>query len=789
MRVPLTIAALVAVSSLPAADVAEEARAILARSCYRCHGPERQKSGYRLDRRGDALRGGDFGTAIVPGKPEASPLLRYVRHAEPDMEMPPIGKGDRLTDDEVATLERWITAGADWRTNSPVRVRYDFTPMIRSVWIDGNRARYEEHSGNVRGPAGGVSQFSLTGQLDDDTRIAAEGRAIFGQEDYRVGITLERQDIGFLRFGAERWTRFYDNHGGFQPGVAAPAPLGRDLELNLGRTWVELGLTPPTGPAITLGYEYAYRDGAKSMLTWGLSGGVGIGPAFKAINDDVHTLRLDLQHDWRGTEIQNEALFQIHSLDTSHTFGGDTLNGTANPSTGRQRTETHTGANTLRLARQIRDWWYGEAAYHYSRLRADAALNVTTTTAAGALGTGPQWSANNLLNEAETHAFSLSSLIGPFADLTLSPSFQTEWNRRRSAGSADLAYIAFGPLTSVPVVLRSSRDEHLTTESVNLRYNGIPTLVLAGEVRLQQSEQGIFEQQLGGDAGFDPLVTKNPSYLQRTDGDGARQNYEVSLRWSPGTRWAWTSKIRHHTEETGYLNQQSTITPVAAAGGAVVAAYPGIIRSWAQETDEWSNRLTLHLRRGWRSELTYRVQRMEHVVVTSAPPAAPAGGGEQLASTSDAHTVSFGNNLALHPRWNLNLNGSFTDSSTVSAANGIAAVAPWNGRSYSAAGQMTFIWNPLTEIHGAYSLSLAEFGQTATAGRVVAGTDYALHSATVGIRRRLRTAILNLRYGLDRYNEPTSGNLNNYTAHTLFAALTLPWPGSIPTPAPDTPAD
>ena len=47
-----------------------EIRRIFERSCIRCHGPEKPKSGYRLDNRADALRGGDIGVAIVPGLAE-----------------------------------------------------------------------------------------------------------------------------------------------------------------------------------------------------------------------------------------------------------------------------------------------------------------------------------------------------------------------------------------------------------------------------------------------------------------------------------------------------------------------------------------------------------------------------------------------------------------------------------------------------------------------------------------------------------------------------------------------
>ena len=46
---------------------------ILQDYCMDCHGPDKQKSGFRVDRRVHLLKGGDTGLpAVVPGDSEAS---------------------------------------------------------------------------------------------------------------------------------------------------------------------------------------------------------------------------------------------------------------------------------------------------------------------------------------------------------------------------------------------------------------------------------------------------------------------------------------------------------------------------------------------------------------------------------------------------------------------------------------------------------------------------------------------------------------------------------------------
>jgi mono/diheme cytochrome c family protein len=83
-------------------------RPLLAEHCYQCHGPERQRSGLRLDSRGAMFNGGDRGPALEPGEPEQSRLIQAVRYND-DLRMPPKGK---LKDSQIAELVAWVKMGA-----------------------------------------------------------------------------------------------------------------------------------------------------------------------------------------------------------------------------------------------------------------------------------------------------------------------------------------------------------------------------------------------------------------------------------------------------------------------------------------------------------------------------------------------------------------------------------------------------------------------------------------------------------------------------------------------------
>src|SRR5438552_5275581 len=94
-------------------DFSKEIRPIFEKRCYECHGPQKQKSGLRLDRKSNAFRGGDSGKpALTPGKSANSLLIQKVTSQDPDELMPP--KGERLTSQQIAALKEWIEQGASW---------------------------------------------------------------------------------------------------------------------------------------------------------------------------------------------------------------------------------------------------------------------------------------------------------------------------------------------------------------------------------------------------------------------------------------------------------------------------------------------------------------------------------------------------------------------------------------------------------------------------------------------------------------------------------------------------
>jgi uncharacterized protein DUF1549/uncharacterized protein DUF1553/cytochrome c len=133
----------VAAPSAPvdAAFFSREVQPILERSCLGCHGVGNQLSGLDLRSRESALKGGSKGPALVPGSAARSLLYQMIAGRRAPL-MPPQGK---LPAAEIATIRRWLEAGAPWATGAVETAReqvwWSFkTPVLPPIPHVKNRA-------------------------------------------------------------------------------------------------------------------------------------------------------------------------------------------------------------------------------------------------------------------------------------------------------------------------------------------------------------------------------------------------------------------------------------------------------------------------------------------------------------------------------------------------------------------------------------------------------------------------------------------------------------------------
>ncbi|MEY3897141.1 MAG: hypothetical protein RLZZ214_2662 [Verrucomicrobiota bacterium] len=103
-------------TAITTVDFQRDVMSVFEASCVGCHGPKKQRAGFRVDRREDFFAPGDPKPLIVPGRWEQSRLRAIVTGQVTDMKF----AGEHLLPArEIAVLKAWINSGAKWQDEAP----------------------------------------------------------------------------------------------------------------------------------------------------------------------------------------------------------------------------------------------------------------------------------------------------------------------------------------------------------------------------------------------------------------------------------------------------------------------------------------------------------------------------------------------------------------------------------------------------------------------------------------------------------------------------------------------
>ncbi|MBX2850681.1 MAG: PSD1 and planctomycete cytochrome C domain-containing protein [Phycisphaeraceae bacterium] len=130
-------------------DFAREVLPILSNNCYLCHGPDQDSkeaklAGFRLDIREEAVED----EMIIPGDPDASPVIDVLTTKKASRRMPPLDSGKpQLKPEQVELLKRWIAEGAEytdhWAFVKPVKPEVPELPKGADPnWASNNIDRF-----------------------------------------------------------------------------------------------------------------------------------------------------------------------------------------------------------------------------------------------------------------------------------------------------------------------------------------------------------------------------------------------------------------------------------------------------------------------------------------------------------------------------------------------------------------------------------------------------------------------------------------------------------------------
>ncbi|HVZ63360.1 MAG TPA: hypothetical protein VG936_02140 [Lacunisphaera sp.] len=185
--------------------------------------------------------------------------------------------------------------------------------------IAGNSAAFQERAHMPDSGAYGIEDLHLARDLQQDTTVEIDGRALTGAEDYLGKLKISKNEVGTFETGYKTFRTFYDGVGGFFPlSKQFLALTNQELKLDRGKFWAEAVLTVPGKPVVTVSYVNETRSGKKDSTIWGSSDFTGL--PFNLAPNPVNPAR-----KMSPSYIDVDEKHQEFELTAKHTFGNTTL--------------------------------------------------------------------------------------------------------------------------------------------------------------------------------------------------------------------------------------------------------------------------------------------------------------------------------------------------------------------------------------------------------------------------------------------------------------------------------
>jgi len=750
-----------------------DVRPILENSCIRCHGPTKPKSHFRLDNREAALRGGNENPDdIVPGHSDRSRLIFFVAGLDQDMQMPPPDRGKPLTPSQISVLRAWIDKGAMWGTNSESALELSVAPELRWIGVSGDNKKFRELDGVPEGFGGGVENFSLSDRISSEEKISAEGHALLPENDFKLSLALDKNDVGFIHGGFEEWRKYFDDTGGFYPGFTPSSfSLNKDLHEDIGKVWIDFGLTLPDKPQLVFGYEYQFKQGSESTLAWGTVQGStlkNIFPDEEDVNEHTHIFKASLTDEWNGWAIEDHARFEVYRLTESRNDVAAYSTGPLPDIVERNNQKVHytLGANTFRVEKQITDWWLASFGSLLSRYNGTSSFNQNAVDSSGAPTFGTYWNAQGITLERDSRVVSLASLFLPAKSLSISTSVQGDWTDQSGFGTANLDFgdpAIPGLFFPVPSTVNANQERSEYSENINVRFTRLPRTIFFADARLQEESVGQ----------FDSVNNSLEPFQQSTDALNNLYDTKAGFTTSP---WNWTefgAQFRRRESATDY-NHSLDQSLINGEG------YPAFIRHRNITLNEVEAHLVLHPIFWFTARLTYDWDLTDFSAATDPVNDPTFGvlspGGGIFDARTESHDV--GLNLTFTPVPQFYFSGAFTYSYSRTTTTPAAwpEVTAYFGNTYTMSTSAGYAINEKTDVNLTYNFSQSTFGQNNSAG-VPLGIDFVRHELLAGLTRQLtKNLTAALHYQFSQYAQPSSGGVNDFTAHAIFATLNYRWP-------------
>ena len=633
---------------------------------------------------------------------------------------------------------------------------------------DGNTAQAQQRTRLNSGAFGGIEDLHYQTEIAKKTTLKLDGRGIYDDHDYKIGLGVEREGLGFIRFNFENFRTWDSGNGGYSPvnGVAFPNS-GDALALDRGQISLEAGYNKAGQPKVTFKYTHRYRDGEKGTTIWGPIHDPTLSvfrlfPGIYDIDEKSDAFQLDVAHHIKKVDVGLGVRFETGEINNAHKLTSWAGESVQQKDTDRQGTSydmlsVHAFAESWIKPNQFLSAGFMFAnlddTFTGSQIYGDD-FDVIYTPGLFPLG---YYDLNGGSHKNE-YVANLNWMYLPTKNFTITPSLRVQkedWNAN-STGTGTLDNFSPEAFNS-----NSSRDSLDVRGRLDARYIGVTNWVFSASGELTEGQGNL---NINGGLSQINHIGPDPVHCE-TDDSRFFQKYALSARWYPVKQASVDVGGYYKINQYDYANTQDSTPNDLSTGNA----YPGFLVYQGFQTWDGNARLTLHPL----SKITL-VSRYEYQFSTIATrPDAASGLGE--VDSSQMHSHILGQNLSWTPlNWLcLQAGANYVISETKTPASDYTqAILNSQNNYWTINFNAGFVLDDKTDLNVGYFYYRAADGQNAVVNGLPLGTDAEEHSINATLTRRLTKNLrLNLKYAFTHYEDFASAGNYNFNAHVIFSSL------------------
>lgn len=434
--------------------------------------------------------------------------------------------------------------------------------------IDGKASAYARQAQAPADGAYGIEDLHASRDLNKNTVLVIDGRALSGSEDYLAQAKIERYDVASFTAGYKRYRTFYDGIGGFFPlNNRWFALRDRELHTDRGTFFVNAKLLLPDAPAVEFSYKNELRSGEKDSTIWGDTNLTGLPttPANNAtrkitasyinLNERHQTFELSASHKFGNTTaLLRLARENVDNLDTRFfsRYPGEV---TPNPErNGFQRDgmKSDSFVVTGTATTEFSDRLSVSAGVNYHHIHTN--FTGDRANAVGVIGT---YDFKDLVGRTRGNVVTanLSATYKPNADWIIQPALRAEDSYITGKGAYTRVTASGTNLVNANFRTLSRVMDRTVTPEISARYTGIKRWVLYSTVSDRLVK--------GDDKHTDQYSTAFPTnaQLQSDDINQDQAKYVLGANWNHSSFFTLRSEVfyKDHTNKfIGYNTQMGS---------------------------------------------------------------------------------------------------------------------------------------------------------------------------------------------------------------------------------------